>query len=88
LITDYRHIDTTPGAGTFLSPPSDWNGDYRALMRERYASIRWGQQFLSCAWQSHDVTIRLSGSYSSDALALLKACGAKADKLINEQEQA
>ena len=82
---DYTVIDTTPGAGTFLSPPADWEGDYTALMRDRYKALRWGQEFVSAAMQSDTVPITITGPYARDAAQILIRIGARATNISTEE---
>jgi hypothetical protein len=82
---DYTHIDTTPGAGTFLAPPKGLEGDYTALMRERYRSLQWGQEFVSCAIQSDTVPIQITGPYAREAARILIAIGARATHIQTEE---
>jgi len=82
---DYTHLDTTPGAGTFLSPPADWEGDYTALMRERYRSLQWGQEFVSCAMQSADVPINITGPHAKEAAQIMIRLGARATNVRIEE---
>ena len=67
---DYSRIDTTPSAGTLLAPPADWEGDYRALMRDRYETACWIKE---AALASYRYPITVTGPYAEEAAEILRA---------------
>lgn len=74
-VINFSVIDTTPGTRSAFGPPSNWDGNYVELMRERWKKDPGVRQhvFVVGRMLFRDEKVQFIGPFASEAKAIIES---------------